>query len=726
MEMPNKPLRVVFTNPQFKTFIAVLNLDAKISREILFSKLDVTEFKDSSSVYHLVNYKVYDPDIESKWKQYRGIIIKDYNKIVCSGVGHTPSITLEGKLSDYLETKENGDSFLRVYETLENKLKEEHIIPLVNGKTKIRPAFQGSIVRLWLSNGIMYKSTLRNPYISTAKWMGDADEDTKEETVPDTSDPFFQRWIKEKIAPDEEFVELPDKKRNDLAKDWTNYQLTFASKFDALCDYNRDVFFQKGVENSPFCHIFIMVSPQVSSHSHIDCGEGYLMYLETKECYEPIKNDPREEETSFFFSKIPKEDLTEEEIKVGIKKQMDRFIFPLQKTKATYPMANLIPPPTTRDYLRKNSAIYTIGNGTMSFDEAENFLVKGVSVDLPEDKVEEIRRTFPYQMVYKKSDIRKLEKNFPLGLPGESLYCTCLVKGEIKTYILNPQCSLYRSSLIKDPNSRATQLTNLRSLAIAPPSNPTGNHFSGTKTDLDRMNFEDLVWAHPPSKDYYLGIDNTTTDIVPPAPTDSLYLPIKTSEAIIVYPIEELIKSRKQPDILERNSYSNSRWFIIALHYCLAMTPRRRKEAWESFRKVYKLYDETLRFISSRYEEILDMDSDLYKNRGKAFPLALTNKHRVGQRIVEIINKAKSNKYTVRTENEPDNMPDDGSKPVTIKVGRPVGRTSYAEAFGLPESESNPAMVSKNIRNLLRKEEGQSLARIMKVIKIYKRDNPSD
>lgn len=685
VQMSNKPLRVVFTDSQFKSFISILKLDAKINRKILFSKLDVTEFKDSKSVYHLVNYKVYDPDIEIKWKQYRGIIIKDYTMIVCSGVGHTPNITLEGKLSDYLETKKNGDSFLRVYETLENKLKEEHIIPLTKGKVKIRPAFQGSIVRLWLSNGIMYKSTLRNPFLSTAKWMGDVDEDEKEE-------------------------------------------MTFGQKFDTLCNYDRDVFFQKGVENSPFCHIFLMVSPQVSSYSHIDCGEGYIMYLETKECYAPIKNDPKEEESSFFLSGIPEKDLTEDEIMVGIKKQIDRFVFPLQRTKATYPMANLIPPPSTKDFLKNNSAIYRIGNGTMTFEEAEDFLVKGVSVDLPGGEVEEIRKTFPYQMVYRKSDIEKLEMNFPLGLPGESLYLTCLVDGVIKTYILNPQCSLYRSSLVRDPNSRAAQLINLRTLAMAPPDEPTGNVFRGTKTDLDDMNFEDLVYYHTAEdeKDYYLGIDNTTTDIVPPPPTDSLYLPTKVFPGIIPYPVADLNKSRKESGILERGSYKNSRWFIIALHYCLAMTPRRRKEAWKSFRKVYKLYDETLRFISSRYEEILDTDSDLYKNKGKAFPLALKNKHQVVQRIVEIINKAKSNKYTLRTENEPDNIPDDGSNPVTIRVGRPVGKTSYAEAFGLPGAETNPAMVSKNIRNLLRKEEGQPLARIMKVIRSYKRDNPDD
>lgn len=681
--MSNKPLRVVFTNSQFKSILKILELSPNITRSFLFSKLDITEFKDNFSVYHLVNYKVYDVDIKKEWKQYRGIIIKDYEKIVCSGVGHTPNIALEGKLSECI-FYENGKSFLRVSETLENKMKEVYDIPITEGKIKIRPAFQGSIVRIWLSNNIMYRSTLKNPYLDKAKWMGDSTEDEKKE------------------------------------------RLTFGQKFNTLCDQNRDAFFKQGVKNSPFCHIFIMVTPQVASFSHVDCGEGYLMYLETKECYEPIRENPDEEEESFLLREIPKSELSSDEIAVGVKREIDRFVFPLHRSDADYPLSNFIPPPSTKEYLEKNSAIYRLGNSTMSIGEADEYLIKGVSVDLPDEEVAKLRETFPYQMVYKRSDIRRLKKEFPFGLPGEALYCTSVVNGEIKTYLLTPQCSLYRAAMVRDPNSRISQLVNLRSLAIAPPRKPTGNLFYGLKTDLDTMEFEDLCMTQKTDgPDYfYLGIDNTSTDIIPPTPENSFYLPNKESFGIIPYPIADLKGLKKESGLLERNNYWNSRWFIIAFHYCLAMTPHRRKEAWESFRTAYTLYTKTLTFISENYEDIIDEKSVLYTNKGKAFPLSLKSPHGVAQRMKDIILKAKTAKYSREIEDEPDNLPDDGSEPVVIKMGRIVTKTSYAEAFGLPGSEMSPTLVAKNIRNLLRKEEGSSLNRIMKVVKTYIRDNP--
>jgi hypothetical protein len=679
--MSTKNKKVTFDRSQYKKILALLNLDSELAIKIFFGKLDVIEFKDDASVYHSINYKVYDEDIETKWKQYRGIIIKDYTKIVCVGVGHTPTIALEGKLSNYLETDEKGDSYFKLLETMENGKREKHIIPVVPKRTRIRPAFQGSIIRIWLSNGIMYKSTLRNPYLGTAKWLGDPEEGE--------------------------------------AKDFP----TFSEKFDQICNYNRDVFFEKGVMNSPFCHIFIMVTPQVSSFCHIDCGEGFLMYLETKECYQPVSNDPLEEGESFFLSKIPAAERTTEEIQSGIEKQLDRFLFPLHRTTATYPMANFIPPPTTLESLRENSAVYRIGNGTLTLDEADRYLERGVSVNMDEEEVAKLRETFPNQMVYRSQDIRKLRKSFPNGLPGEMLYCTYTNdNGLTKTCLLAPQCSLYRAAMLKDPNSRKSQLASLRNFALTAPDTASGNRFIGVKNDLNNMRFEDLVYEQKTEEGsaYYLGIDNTSTDIVPLPPDYPHYLPTKKSYGMEAYSVDELNKSRTKSNMTERESYRNTKWFILALHYCLAMTPSRRKEAWNSFRKVYELYTQTLNFVCKHYEEILDIKSALYTNPANtAFGLAINSKYKTVSRMVEIIQKAKTAKYTVRIQDEPDELPDNGELPVTIRTGKEVTKTSYAEAFGLPGSEANPAAITRNIRNLLRKEEASSLYRIMKVVGKY-------
>jgi hypothetical protein len=577
-------------------------------------------------------------------------------------------------------------------EVLENKRKVEHTLPLDPKLINIRPAFQGSIIRLWLSNGVMHRSSLKRPNIENSRWLK-ADKDDEDD------------------------------------------DLTFAQKYDKLCAYKRDVFFQKGVKNSPFCHIFIMVTPQVTSFSQIDCGRGYLIYLETKECYNPISDNADEEEKSFFLSRIPKEELTPEEVQVGVKRQIDRFVFPLNQTTSEYPMARFIPPPSTDEDLKTipviseddgtvvnliaNPVVYRIGNSSMTFEEAEQYLIRGVSVDLSSTQLEELRKTFPNQVKISERRIRQIQEEFPLGLPGEALYCTCLVGGDVKTYILNPPCSLYRSALVRDPNSRLAQLTLLRNIAMLKPSEPSGKKFYGIQTDLQDAEFEDLCYLHKSKEEngfnYYFGISNYENEL-PPAPENLLFDPIQTIDGIRPYSREDLLESRNKPRLAERQSYTNSRWAILAYHYILAMTPSKRKWAWESFNSVYKLYTNTLNFMSKNYEDIIDEKSELYTGSPKAFPVASKVKKDVIKRMKDIIEKAKTTAYSTLTEDEPDNLPDDGSSPMTLKAGRQAGGTSYASAAGLPGKELLPSKVSKNIRNLLRKEEAQSLYKMMKVI----------
>ena len=667
--MSNKTKKVLFTSSQFKSLKTLLKLDESMSEsqrlnkvkgrgydevaDMLTNFVDVIEFKDDESVYHLLNYKSYQINLEPYWKQFRGIIVKDCKKIVCGSAGSTPIITVDQPLESYMESDRKGRKIITLTETLENGRKVEHRLPFNDSSVTIRPAFQGTVIRVWLSNGNLFRSSLRKPTINTAIWP----------------------------QPEPDGVDVG---------------MTFSEKFDTFCGFGKDQFFKPGVRNSPFCHIFLMCTPQATTYSRIDCGRGYLIYLETKECYDPIPNDPNEEEKSFFLSRIPKEELSEEEVTSGIKRQMDRYVFPLAQTTSEEPLARFIPPTTTEAKLATDSAVYKTA-ATMTLEEANEFLVRGVNTTL------------------RRKQIKELQEKYPLQLPGEALYCSFLVRGTIKTYIIHPACVNYKIAVIGDVNNRKNQIMKLRNFAMNEPKRPSRSGFFGIAADLENSNFEDIcqVLKGPQGDPFYFGIRSDIyqgeTKELPYPPEEDDYNILKTVAGTTTYFVDDIKKIPKEKKVNERNTYTNTRWFIAAYYYCLCLPPKKRKAGWESFREIYYNYVDVIDFICTNYNDILDEESLLSKSH--VFDVSKKAKKPGYLRLKEIIEIAKTTEYTRKNKPKQEVTLDPESNYI-VTNSRLAGDISYVAAASISSFD-----IVANIRNILRNEESTSLYRIMKIIK---------
>lgn len=668
-KMSNKPKKVIFTSSQFKLMKTLLKLDESMSEsqrlnkvkgrgydevaDMLTNFVDVIEFNDDESVYHLLNYKSYSINLEPYWKQFRGIIVKDYKKIVCGSAGSTPIITVDQPLESYMETDRKGRKIITLTETLENGKKVDHRLPFNDSSVTIRPAFQGTVIRVWLSNGNLFRSSLRKPTIDRATW----------------------------IQPESDGIDIG---------------MTFSQKFDTLCGFGKDQFFKPGVRNSPFCHIFLMCTPQVTTYSRIDCGRGYLIYLETKECYDPIPNDPNEEEKSFFLSRIPKEELSEEEVTYGIKRQMDRYVFPLAQTTSEGILARFIPPPTTEAYLATDSAVYKTA-ATMTLKEANKFLIQGVDTNL------------------QKKEIKELQEKYPLQLPGEALYCSFLVHGMIKTFIINPACVNYKIAIIGDVNNRKNQIFKLRNFAMIEPKKPSRSGFFGIEADLDNCNFEDIchTLTGPKGDIYYYGIRSNIYESeskeLPHPPEEDDYTILRAVAGTTGYFLDDIKNIPKTKKVDERNTYTNTRWFIAAYYYCLCLPPKKRKAGWESFRDIYYNYVDVVDFICTNYDDILDDDSLLSKSY--VFDFAKIVKKPGYLRLKQIVETAKTTEYTKKNKSKQEVTLDPESNYIG-KKSRLAGDVSYISAASVSSFD-----IVANIRNILRNEESTSLYRIIKIIK---------
>lgn len=669
------------SKPQFKDLVKQLGLRPDITIGELLTCVELSQHEEAGSTYILVHYKSYEKNIDPYWKQFRGVIVKDYNRTVCISNGHTPNLTVTGALKDHITKDANGHKVLNLTETSEDNKTTNHAIPLRKGRFYVRPSFQGTIVRVWLSDGIVHRSSLRKFSILNAKWN-----------------------------------------RTDVEGE---AKLTFSEKFDQLCRYGRKQLFAPGVKNSPFCHVFLMCTPQATTYSRINCGSGYVLYLETTVCYTPIQGDPAEEYESHFLQNIKTKNypLSEEDIKAGylmeeenaagVVKYLDRYVYPLGKPDPNNYAAKFIPDPSTPEYIAQYSAVYreTI---SMTLTEADLFLLKGLDLD-SSDK-----------------DLAKLQEKYPLFLPGESLYLTLIIKekGSIRTqnYILTPPCVNYKTAMLGYLGNMQSQLVLLRRQAINRTKGKSGNLFLGLSTDLETASFDDLAQIRdgkktPIKDDFYYGISNK--DMVGAPPADSNYTLLKPPpEGILAYAAQDMEKLYKAGGPTERDSYASTRWYILAYHYCLCLPPARRVTGWITFGKMYHLYIETMNFLTDNYEYILNTASPLYTSR--AFTSKMKQHTEGVERMRNIVETAMSAKYTQTTETQKDILPDFVSEGETKEplVESKVAVT-YAGSLKMSERETQPKAVVKNIRNLLRKEDPTSLYHMMKIVRNYNSEKAS-
>src|ERR1700749_5198364 len=100
--MSANPKRWNFTRSQFASLRLALGLEGTPHENISIGQfilnIDIIEFKDDISVYHMFNYKTYFLEIDSFWKRIRGVIIKDYTKIVCGSISATPNLIIDKPL----------------------------------------------------------------------------------------------------------------------------------------------------------------------------------------------------------------------------------------------------------------------------------------------------------------------------------------------------------------------------------------------------------------------------------------------------------------------------------------------------------------------------------------------------------------------------------------------------------------------------------------------------
>lgn len=170
---------------------------------------------------YLVHYR---PEADlSRFGELRGTIV-DINArcMVCQSFGYTPTA-----VADQLVPNEQGVI------TINDTTGREHIIDL--NRTTIKCGFEGTIMRVFLHNGKVYRATHRRINPVNSRW-GDS--------------------------------------------------VTFNVMYDQLNGPADRVMFDltKGLY-SPYVHIYLMVHPDVLSCSKQDVGPGYMVYLGVRQAY---------------------------------------------------------------------------------------------------------------------------------------------------------------------------------------------------------------------------------------------------------------------------------------------------------------------------------------------------------------------------------------------------------------------------------------------------------
>jgi hypothetical protein len=161
----------------------------------------------------------------SRFGELRGIVVDTLARTkVCQSFGYTPVVT-QGKLSP----DEDGDNkTLRLIDVNQ----QEHILPLDNLTMKL--GFEGTVMRVFKHDGVVYHSTHRRLKPSNSRW-GDS--------------------------------------------------ISFLEMYEKLQGPADDVLFNPESAYSPFCYIFIMVFPTILVATKQAVGPGYLVYLGARQMW---------------------------------------------------------------------------------------------------------------------------------------------------------------------------------------------------------------------------------------------------------------------------------------------------------------------------------------------------------------------------------------------------------------------------------------------------------
>lgn len=182
------------------------------------------EIKDSdpNNNLYLVHYT--QQANMDEYGELRGIVVDTAAKtVVCRSFGHTPTAVLD-------ELKIDPDNNLHIIDLLGT----EHVFDSLNLKIKI--GFEGTIIRVFKHNDIVYHSTHRRLHISKSQWGN---------SIP------FEQMYHQLNGPSNEMLFNPE------------------SKY------------------SPYCHIFLLVHPDVLNVTKDNVGPGYIVYLGPKQMWNP-------------------------------------------------------------------------------------------------------------------------------------------------------------------------------------------------------------------------------------------------------------------------------------------------------------------------------------------------------------------------------------------------------------------------------------------------------
>lgn len=173
---------------------------------------------------YLVHY-TYTADM-SKYGHLRGTVVDlQASTIVCSSYGYTPTVARES-----LTVDKNHLLLEDVRGTKYN---------LVNPTYRI--GFEGTIMRVFKHNGVVYHSTHKKINASRSRWGG---------------------------------------------------SMTFLQMYQSLGGPSNEELFPQDVLTSPWVHIFLLVHPDVLLSTKQDVGPGYIVYLEVRKVWSGLGPSP--------------------------------------------------------------------------------------------------------------------------------------------------------------------------------------------------------------------------------------------------------------------------------------------------------------------------------------------------------------------------------------------------------------------------------------------------
>jgi len=157
-----------------------------------------------------------------RFGELRGVVVDLVARtVVCRSFGYTPTAT-----TSKLVVAEDGHFHLTDQNFREHVISPDYV--------SIKLGFEGTILRVFKHGGIVYHSTHRR------------------------LNPVNSRW---------------------------GNSITFLEMYSALNGPADDVLFNPKSDYSPYCHIFLMVHPDVLVATKQDVGPGYLVYLGPKQMW---------------------------------------------------------------------------------------------------------------------------------------------------------------------------------------------------------------------------------------------------------------------------------------------------------------------------------------------------------------------------------------------------------------------------------------------------------